>query len=266
MAAARECPLRGGMKTEAIPASEQNEWKKAAAEAAAKIVESGMVVGLGSGTTAALFIEALGRRVAQEGLRIVGIATSETTASHAASLKIPLTSFAEHTQIDLTIDGADEVKLGSLELIKGHGGALLREKIVASASKRMAIVADETKIVKRLGTLVPVPVEVVQYGWEATKRKLELIGAHPKLRMSAEGRPFITDGGNYIFHCAYGPMKNPEKIGHDLDHIVGAVEHGLFLGYATQVFIGGPSGVKVWKKGEAARRPNKAKRRKSRGR
>jgi ribose 5-phosphate isomerase A len=252
--------------TQAKSASEQNQWKKAAAEAAAKIVQSGMVIGLGTGSTAAHFVDALGRRVAQEGLKIVGIATSQNTANHAASLKIPLTSFAEHTQIDLTVDGADEVKLGSLELIKGHGGALLREKIVASASKRMAIVADETKIVKRLGSLVSVPVEVVQYGWEATRRKLELLGAHPSLRMGADATPFITDGGNFIFHCAFGPMKNPEKIAHDLDHIVGAVEHGLFLGYATQVFVGGPGGVKVWKKDEVSHRASETRRGKNRAR
>jgi ribose 5-phosphate isomerase A len=251
---------------EAKAASEQQLWKRAAAEAAAKIVESGMVVGLGTGSTAQLFVDAVGRRVAQEGLRIVGIATSESTATLATNLKIPLTTFAEHTQIDLTIDGADEVKLGALELIKGHGGALLREKIVASASKRMAIVADETKVVKRLGSLVSVPVEVVQYGWQTTLRKLEKLGAHPSLRIVADGKPFITDGGNFIFHCAFGPMKNPEEIAHQLDHIVGAVEHGLFLGFATQAFIGGPDGVKIWKKGEALHSPNKGKRGKSRKR
>ena len=247
-------------------ATEQQQWKRAAAEAAAKIVESGMVVVLGTGSTAELFIDALGRRVAQEGLRIVGIATSEGTAALAASLKIPLTTFAEHTQIDLTVDGADEVKLGALELIKGHGGALLREKIVASASKRMAIVADETKVVKRLGSLVSVPVEVVQYGWQTTLRKFEKLGAHPTLRCGADGKPFVTDGGNFIFHCAFGAMKNPEEIAHELDHVVGAVEHGLFLGFATQVFIGGPDGVKLWKKGEGLRSATKSKRGKQRKR
>jgi ribose 5-phosphate isomerase A len=235
--------------TEGKAASEQHQWKKAAAEAAAQIVESGMVVGLGSGSTAALFVDALGRRVAQDGLRIVGIATSESTANHAASLMIPLTTFADQTQIDLTIDGADEVKLGTLDLIKGHGGALLREKIVASASKRMAIVADESKIVERLGSLVSVPVEVVQYGWQATQRKLEQLGAHPSLRSGTDGKPYVTDGGNFICHCAFGPIENPKEIAHYLDHVVGAVEHGLFLGFATQAFIGGRDGVKLWKKG-----------------
>src|SRR5580704_26661 len=243
-------PSRGHEMTEARAASDQNQWKRAAAEAAAKIVESGMVVGLGSGSTAQLFVDALGRRVEQEGLRIVGIATSESTAHRAAGLKIPLSSFAEHAQIDLTIDGADEVKLGALELIKGHGGALLREKIVASSSKRMAVVADETKIVDRLGSLVPVPVEVVQYGWQSTQRKLENLGASPALRIGADGKPYITDGGNYIFHCAFGPIENPKEVAHHLDHVVGAVEHGIFLGFATEVFISGPGGVRLWKKGE----------------
>lgn len=228
--------------------AEQNQWKQAAAEAAAKIVESGMVVGLGSGSTAKLFVDALGRRVAQEGLKMVGLPTSEATAAQARSLKIPLTSFADCQQIDLTVDGADEVKLGSLDLIKGHGGALLREKIVASASKRMAIVADETKIVDRLGSLVAVPVEVVQYGWQATLLRLKSLGARPKMRMIAEGQPYVTDGGNFIFHCNYGPMDDPKEVAHHLDHVVGVVEHGLFLGFATQVFVAGRDGVKEFKK------------------
>src|SRR5215472_16964957 len=141
--------------------SEQNQYKKAAAEAATNLVEDGMVVGLGTGSTAAYFISAVGRRLAEHGLRIAGIPTSEQTATQARNAGIPLTSFAEHTQVDLTVDGADEIELGTLALIKGHGGALLREKIVASASKRMAVIVDETKIVKRLGGTLAVPVEVV---------------------------------------------------------------------------------------------------------
>lgn len=135
--------------------SDQDHWKKAAAEAAAKLVQSDMVVGLGSGSTAAMFVSALARRISQDGLRIMGIPTSEKTAEQARALKIPLTTFAEHSRIDLTIDGADEVELGALGLIKGHGGALLREKIVAAASQRMAVVADETKLVKQLGLSYP---------------------------------------------------------------------------------------------------------------
>ena len=234
--------------THSKPVTGQDQWKQAAAHAAARTVESGMVVGLGSGTTARYFVDALGMRIANEGLRIVGIPTSDSTEAQALALKIPLTSFAEREHIDLTIDGADEVKLGSLDLIKGHGGALLREKIVASASKRMTIVADETKLVERLGSLVSVPVEVVQYGWQATQRKLERLGAKAAMRLGVDGKPFITDGGNFIFHCSFGPMENPKEIAHHLDHVVGAVEHGLFLGYATQVIVAGREGVRVFDK------------------
>jgi ribose 5-phosphate isomerase A len=138
--------------------SEQNHWKKIAAEAAAKLVEDGMVVGLGTGSTAAFFVSMVGKRIAEEGLRISGIPTSEQTAAQARALNIPLTDFATCAQVDLTVDGADEVEGGTLYLIKGHGGALLREKIVATASRRMVVVADETKISEKLGSLASVPV------------------------------------------------------------------------------------------------------------
>lgn len=225
--------------------AEQDQWKRAAAEAAARIVEPSMIVGLGSGSTAALFVEALGRRVQHEGLRILGIPTSERAAEQARSLQIPLTTFAEHAQIDLTVDGADEVELGTLNLIKGHGGAALREKIVASSSKRMAVVADETKIVERLGALVSVPVEVVQFGWQTTARRLKQLGANPVLRMDSGDSRFLTDGGNYILDCHFGAMNTPADLALRLDQTVGVVEHGLFLGLATQAFIGGRDGVKI---------------------
>lgn len=228
--------------------SEQDHWKRAAAEAAAKIVEDGMVVGLGSGSTAAFFVSALADRISEERLRIVGIATSEQTAQQARNLRIPLATFAEQSQIDLTVDGADEVQPGTLFLIKGHGGALLREKIVASTSKRMAVVADETKIVERLGSLVSVPVEIVPFGWEATERKLRDLGANPSLRLGSDNKPFVTDGGHYIMNCAFGPMADPTGVANALDHVVGVVEHGLFLGFATEARISGRDGVKVLKK------------------
>ncbi|HXX71436.1 MAG TPA: ribose-5-phosphate isomerase RpiA [Candidatus Acidoferrum sp.] len=228
--------------------SEQNEWKRAAAEAAANRVEDGMVLGLGTGSTAAYFLQALGRRLAEDGLRVSGVPTSEQTASQARNLRIPLTSFAEHVVIDLTVDGADEVELGTLSLIKGHGGALLREKIVAAASKRLVIVADESKLVERLGQLVAVPVEVVKFGWQATGRSLTQIGANPSLRLGVDRKPFLTDGGNYIMDCAFGPIAHPKEIAHHLDHIVGAVEHGLFLGLAKEVIVGGREGVRTLKK------------------
>lgn len=230
--------------------SEQNDWKKAAAETAANLVEDGMVLGLGTGSTAAYFVAALGRRLAEDGLRITGIPTSEHTEAQARSAMIPLTSFAEHAQIDLTVDGADEVEFGTLSLIKGHGGALLREKIVAAASKRLVIVADESKLVEQLGSLVAVPVEVVRFGWQATGRRLTQIGGNPSLRLGADKKPFVTDGGNYIMDCAFGPIANPKEIAHHLDHVVGAVEHGLFLGLTREVIVGGREGVRILKRTE----------------
>jgi len=228
-----------------VEPSEQNEWKKAAAEAAADLVEDGMVLGLGTGSTAAYFIDALGRRLAADGLRITGIPTSQQTEAQARSVQIPLTSFAEHAQVDLTVDGADEVEFGTLFLIKGHGGALLREKIVASASRRVVIVADESKLVEQLGSLVAVPIEVVRFGWQATGRRLTEIGGNPSLRLGPDKKPFVTDGGNYVMDCAFGPIANPKEIAHHLDHVVGSVEHGLFLGFASQVFVGSRDGVKI---------------------
>jgi len=228
--------------------SEQHQWKKIAADAAAKLVEDGMVVGLGTGSTAALFVGALGQRISAEHLRISGIPTSDQTAAQARDLKIPLTNFAEHAQIDLTVDGADEIETGTLYLIKGHGGALLREKIVAAASQRMIVVADETKLSERLGSLVSVPVEVVQFGWEATQRRLGELGGNPALRLGKGGKPFVTDGGHYIIDCAFGPMENPKEIAHHLDHVVGSVEHGMFLKFASEVFVGGRGGVNILRK------------------
>src|SRR5580704_14732184 len=174
---------------------DENNLKKAAAESAAARAKDGMIVGLGSGSTAAFVVEALGRRV-QEGLRIVGIPTSEDTGAHARSLGIPLSSLAEVAQIDLTIDGADEVEQGTLNLIKGRGGALLREKIVASVSRRFAIVVHDQKLVSRLAIKDPVPAEVVAFGWEATSRQLANLGAKPVLRRTSAGEQFRTDGGN----------------------------------------------------------------------
>jgi len=232
-----------------VEPSEQNEWKKAAAEAAARLVEDGMVLGLGTGSTAAYFVSALGRRLAEDGLRITGVPTSEQTATQARSLRIPLTSFAEHVVLDLTIDGADEVENSTLFLIKGHGGALLREKIVATASKRLVIVADESKLVERLGSLMALPVEVVRFGWQATAGRLTELGGNPSLRLGVDHKPFLTDGGNYIMDCAFGPIANPKEVAHHLDHVVGAIEHGLFLGLTKEVIVGGRQGVRTLRKG-----------------
>lgn len=226
----------------------QNQWKREAAEAAAQTVVDGMTLGLGTGSTAELFLNALAERIAREKLRVVGVPTSQRTAQVAQSRGIPLTSFAEHTKLDLAVDGADEVELGTLFLIKGHGGAMLREKIVAAASKRMLVIADETKVVEQLGSVFAVPVEVVPFGWQVTMARLAELGGKPALRLDADKNVFVTDSGNYILDCAFGPMEKPKETAHHLDHVVGAVEHGLFLGFASEVFLGGPGGVKILKK------------------
>jgi ribose 5-phosphate isomerase A len=228
--------------------NEQNNCKKAAAEAAAALVQDGMILGLGTGSTAAFFIEALGQRLAADGLRVSGIPTSRRTEELARQAKIPLTSFAEHASIDLTVDGADEIERSTVCLIKGHGGALLREKIVAAASRRMVVIADETKLVDRLGSLVSVPVEVVRFGWQATARTLAKIGGNPSLRLGTDNTPCITDGGNYIMDCAFGPISDPKEVAHELDHVVGLVEHGLFLRYASEAIVAGRDGVKTYRR------------------
>ena len=218
--------------------------KIAAAESAAALVTDGMIVGLGSGTTAALAVSALGRRV-REGLHIVGIPTSESTAAEARALRIPLSSLTEESQIDLTIDGADEVEDGTLNLIKGHGGALLREKIVANSSKRLVIVVDDSKLVHHLAAKFPVPVEVVPFGWQATAQRLSHLGAKPSLRRNLNGEPFVSDGGHYILDCAFQPSISAVDLARELDHVVGVVEHGLFIGFTSEVHVASPAGVRV---------------------
>jgi ribose 5-phosphate isomerase A len=223
--------------------AEQDKLKRLAAEAAVAEVEDGMVLGIGTGSTAAFAIEALARRVAQ-GLRVVGIPTSERTAELARERGITLTSFAEHRRIDMTIDGADEVEIGSLNLIKGLGGALLREKIVASASKRMVVIVDEGKLVERLGSRAPVPVEIVPFGSEVTLDRLAAMQGRPALRM-AGATPFLTDGGHHIADCAFGEIEDATGLERRLAMLTGVVESGLFIGIASRVFAGTGSGVRV---------------------
>jgi len=226
--------------------SDQNkQWKRDAGEAAAKLVESGMLVGLGTGSTADFFVAALGRRIAEEGLRITGVPTSDQTEVQAKRVNIPLTTLAERADLDLDVDGADEIQLGTLYLIKGHGGALLREKMIAQCSKRMIVISDDSKLVERLGSRFSVPIEVVQFGWQATERKLAALGSKPVLRLAKDGKPFVTDNGNYVLDCNFGAMENPKEIAHHLDHVTGAVEHGLFLGIATQAIVCGANGLQI---------------------
>lgn len=220
------------------------QLKQAAAEVAVGFVEDGMIVGLGTGSTAKYAVDALGKRV-KEGLHIVGIPTSEATARQARSVGIRISSLAEHTEVDLTIDGADEIQRGTLDLIKGHGGALLREKVVASSSRRLIIIADETKLVDQLGTKFPVPVEVVPFGWQAAERKLQNLGAHTELRPGPDEKPFVTDGGNFIVDCSFSPIAAPAELDQALNTVVGVVEHGLFLKMTTRAIVACQDGVKV---------------------
>ena len=215
--------------------------KRAVAAAAAERVQSGMVVGLGSGSTAALVVERLAARV-REGLSIVGIPTSERTAAAARAGGIPLGDFATHPEIDLTIDGADRVERGTLNLVKGRGGALLREKIVADASKRLLIVVDASKVADRLD--IPVPVEVVPFGLEATARKIGRLGGRTARRRGADGLPFVTDGGNAILDCDFGPIGDPAALELRLRALVGVIETGLFVRRAAEVLVAEAAGVR----------------------
>jgi ribose 5-phosphate isomerase A len=222
---------------------DRDHLKRAAATRAVEFVESGMVVGLGTGSTAAFVVESLAERVAR-GLAVLAIPTSERTAALARRLGIPLTSFAEHRRIDLAIDGADEVERGSLDLIKGRGGALLREKIVAAASERFVVVVDDEKLVDRLGEHAPVPVEVAQFGWQATAAALEKLGAEPELRC-AESGPFVTDGGNFILDCHFGPIVRAEDTERAVNLTVGVVETGLFVGRSSAVVVASEGGIEI---------------------
>jgi ribose 5-phosphate isomerase A len=214
---------------------QQDDWKRLAAESAVTQVTSGMIVGLGTGTTGELVLLALARRI-REGLRVTGVPTSEHTATRARDLGIPLTELTG--PIDIAIDGADEVTPHALHLIKGRGGALTREKLVAQAASRFLVVVDQTKMVDVLGA-APVPVEVIPFGWQATSRQLQDLGGKPAKR------DFVTDNGNFILDCKFDPIQAPEVLAEALDHIAGIVEHGLFVGMATEVHVGTPSGVQI---------------------
>lgn len=217
-------------------------FKRDAAEAAVALVEGGMVVGLGTGSTAKFAIDALIRRTG-EGLRIETVATSERSAIQARAGGIAVFTLEERRRIDLTIDGADEVQRHTLALIKGLGGALLREKIVAAASARLVIIADDGKLVERLGEHVAVPVEVVQFGWQVTADRIAALGAEVARRESASGEPYVTDGGNFIVDARFGPLDDPAATDGQLHQVVGVIETGLFIGRATLAMVGGTNGV-----------------------
>ncbi|WP_195576771.1 ribose-5-phosphate isomerase RpiA [Paenibacillus sp. 1001270B_150601_E10] len=209
--------------------------KQLAAEKAVEWIQDGMVVGLGTGSTAYWAIQAIGRRV-KEGLQIQAVATSVPSENLAKELGIPLIPWSEVQSIDVTIDGADEVN-ASFHLVKGGGGALLREKITAYASKQMIVIVDESKAVNELGKF-GLPVEVVPFAWEMTARHIEKLGCKAIRRADAEGEPFITDNGNYILDCQFGVIEEPPALEAKLQQIPGIVDHGLFIGLADIVIVG----------------------------
>ena len=222
------------------------EALKAEAGAAAvdRFVRSGMRLGLGSGSTAAKMLDALGERLASGALAdVAGVPTSAATAARCGALRIPLIMLEDVAELDVVIDGADEID-PSLDLIKGLGGAHLREKVVASAARRMVVVADETKIVSRLGERAPLPVEVIPFALPVAERLLRDLGWEPELRVD-DGRPFVTDEGNRILHCTRAEWVDPVALARGVSDVPGVVEHGFFLGFASAAVVATRDGVRV---------------------
>jgi ribose 5-phosphate isomerase A len=232
----------------AVSGNDLEHFKRAAAARALELVQPGMRVGLGTGSTAKHFVELLAERVAG-GLAIVGVATSETTRTLAEARGVPLTTLDETPELDLTVDGADEIA-PDLSLIKGGGGALLREKIVAAASRAMVVIADASKLVPVLGRF-PLPIEVVSFGFAATRRRIERAADEAGcpgpalLRRTREGHPFVTDGGHLIVDAALERIPDPSSLAARLAEIPGVVEHGLFVGFARTAIVADMSGVRI---------------------
>ncbi|MCI0772810.1 MAG: ribose-5-phosphate isomerase RpiA [Chloroflexi bacterium] len=218
--------------------------KESSARKAVEFVESGMIVGLGSGSTAIYAVREIARKLKQGELSgILGVPTSLEVEHQAAELGIPLTTLEDHPPVDLTIDGADEVD-PQLDLIKGGGGALLREKILAQASQREIIVVDETKLSDHLGTRIALPVEVLPFGWAPEADYLKSLGASVSLRKTPSGEPAVTDQGNWILDAEFGPIEDPAALAEQLDRRAAVAAHGLFLGLATDLIVGGRDGVR----------------------
>ncbi len=234
------------MSTSSSPADAEllSRFKQQAAERAVEFVQPGMVVGLGTGSTAQFAIQRIARLLRDGQLQdITGIATSKASEREAQRFGIPLIADEMDCTIDVTIDGADEID-PDLNLIKGGGGALLREKIVAQASLRVIIVADDSKLSPRLGTCHALPVEVLSFGWRSQFYYLETLGAQVAARHNADGSMFVTDSGNMILDCNFGPIASPAELAATLNARAGIVEHGLFLGLATDLIIAGRDGMR----------------------
>ena len=234
--------------------SEQSEHKVAAARAAVASVPDGAIIGLGSGTTAEIMLSELAARV-REGLRVTGVPTSERTRMLAMDLGIPLVELDAVETLTLSIDGADEVTLPRLDLVKGLGGALLREKLIAAASRFRIIIVDASKVVSALATSHPVPVEIIPFGWRHTAGRLAAIGAEPALRAAAGATsvgatlaPYVTDSGNYILDCRFAAIAQPDLLAQQIKAVPGVVEHGLFVGMTERVYVAGDDGVRVYNK------------------
>lgn len=231
------------------PTHGRDSLKLAAALRAVDYLRDDMVVGLGSGSTAQFAILEIGDRVAR-GLRLLAVPTSEKTAALARQLGIPLTTLQDHPRINITIDGADEVELSTLNAIKGRGGALLREKIVALATDVETLIVDETKVVARLGKQAPVPVEIVPFGWNRTRDTLASLGCAPHLRTDPSGVPVTSDSGNYLLDCRFDSIDLPVVLGEQIKSITGVIEHGIFAGIARRIIVAYEDGVQVIDRGD----------------
>ena len=239
-----------GIRFAKILPKNSNELKQAAAIRAVDFIESGMAVGLGTGSTATYVVREIALRMQDGRLRdLTGVPTSERTGRLAAELGIPITTLNDCYNLDVTIDGADEVD-PNLDLIKGAGGAHLREKMVAAASKKLVVVVDESKRVEKLGSKAAVPVEVVRFGWKSQIPFLEGLGGQPTLRISEGGELFITDEGHYILDCRFQEIPDPALLQLSLNNRAGVVEHGLFLGMASVVVVGTENGIQILQRGK----------------
>lgn len=221
--------------------------KEIAAREAVKYVEDGMVVGLGSGSTASIAIKLIGQKISEEGIDVVGIPTSTASDLLGRAVGIRIGELDEHREVDITIDGADEVD-PRLNLVKGLGGALVWEKIVASSTRVEMIVVDDTKMVEFLCQKAPLPVEVVRYSHKTTARRLEVLGCEATLRLTSDGNPFVTDNGNHIVDCRFDGLDDPRSMESEINAIPGVVENGLFIGLVSKVIVASNDGIRIFER------------------